>query len=511
MALANFFHKDALAISQVLRDQNTESFKEILSEHIVCIAFDKKAIASDEGKCLLDLSIRLLARLYPKVNFKSLNGNYNNEIEKFKSQAKEINPQIDFIENEEPSVVLVIGETKFELEDIPTFYIGSDGWITKFSNSYPIGLGDTNNPFGAGAAACFGAVNVFRFIFNDSLDENVLDQTFDFSLKSFQKVKEYPDQKSLVDTNLDELHLIGIGAIGNGAIWALSKIDALKGDIHLIDHEKLTKSNLQRYVLADQSNKGNKKVHLGANYFEQSNVDVFPHYNRWETYLQNEKNWNFENLGVCVDSAEDRIKIQGSLPKTITNAYTDIKLLGISRHINFIDEPCLACAYVPTEKKKDYSVKVAESLSLGDHEKKIREYLYYSKPVDKQILNLIAEANNIPLDKISEFEGIKLDEFYSEVVCGGILMDISGSKNPNEQFEAPLAFQSALAGILLASEILIQKNDLRKKKLPSSSQINILAPLNQYQPNHFNLEKNDYGNCICGDEDYKNAYIEKWQ
>ena len=74
--------------------------------------------------------------------------------------------------------------------------------------------------------------------------------------------------------------------------------------------------------------------------------------------------------------------------------------------------------------------------------------------------------------------------------------------------EVPSAFESALAGILLASEIVIDVTQLRKTPIPSISRINLLRPISKYI--NENQTKHHLGRCICQDDDFRDVYLEKW-
>jgi hypothetical protein len=65
VALAEYYDRAALAASQVIAGFAPDFFRRSLEEANVRLAIDKEAAISEEGKALADLSIRLLARLYP--------------------------------------------------------------------------------------------------------------------------------------------------------------------------------------------------------------------------------------------------------------------------------------------------------------------------------------------------------------------------------------------------------------------------------------------------------------
>ena len=77
-----------------------------------------------------------------------------------------------------------------------------------------------------------------------------------------------------------------------------------------------------------------------------------------------------------------------------------------------------------------------------------------------------------------------------------------------ESLHVPLAFQSALAGLLLASEATrdILTNGAQRKTLVR--RINVLRPLNISLPQP--VLKAGTGSCICEDLDFITAYRAKY-
>ena len=125
------------------------------------------------------------------------------------------------------------------------------------------------NPFGAGFAACLAAANLFRFLFLPD-GKSLLDEDVGFP----------PDAASLpyltAAESSDPLVLVGVGAIGNSAAWALSRTP-LGGKIWLIDPESVELSNLQRYVLCARSDEGGVKVEIARKAFRRAaSADSLP-------------------------------------------------------------------------------------------------------------------------------------------------------------------------------------------------------------------------------------------
>lgn len=508
MALAPYFDKAALAASHILNNFDITTFSARLNDHAIGLYFDDSVINSTEGNNTLDLCINLLSRLYPKIVMGTLGTNSYQKISELTQLAKGINPKIEIcLEQSEQEISLVVGNTPLQRSS-SVFYIGSDGWIVKGSSHNPVGSGKTRNPFGAGAAACFGAANVFRQFFKESLPSGKLDDEFTLSLLNYETDTNKFDNQDIQSSDLGETHLVGLGAIGNGVIWGLSHVPNICGSLHLIDDEQIETSNCQRYILTTTLSEGISKVSLAADALKSTNIKVISHNQRWGEYLQDRKDWNLLRVGVAVDSLIDRCAIQASLPRWIANAWTQTGDLGISRHDFIGDQACLMCLYIPEGGQKAYDQLIADAIGLPQCVMEVREMLYLGKPLDKEFMSRIAAALNIPVDPLLQFEGKPLQTFYSEAVCGGIILRLGGDPTQTSKAEVPMAFQSALAGIMLAAELVTHAGKLRKEPLPAMTKIDLLRPLGKYLS--INAKKHSSGFCICQDLDYISAYKNKY-
>ena len=94
--------------------------------------------------------------------------------------------------------------------------------------------------------------------------------------------------------------------------------------------------------------------------------------------------------------------------------------------------------------------------------------------------------------------------FYSKVLCGGLLI----TNEQNRQMETPMAFQSALAGILLASELVLYTTGKRKEKIEMMTRIDLLRPLVEYL--NESVLKTPDESCICHDPDFRKQYEIKY-
>ena len=259
MALGNFFGKNALAAHQILGGMTPETFEGVLGAHVVGIVFDDAAAAAREGRAAASLAVNLAARLYPRLALASLGsagGPADPLLAELTDLARSINPSIELVHVPgAATVAVVIGETPFPGAGC-TIYAGSRGWNAMISPERPRGSGDTLNPFGAGAAACFAVANVFRFVFQAHLPEPDPDSEFTLSLYDYRRGGAGEGGPGLgTDTvNLGETILAGVGAIGNAAVWALARVPGVRGLLHLVDPQVVGLSNLHATCWRDRGN-----------------------------------------------------------------------------------------------------------------------------------------------------------------------------------------------------------------------------------------------------------------
>lgn len=502
MAIANFFDKIALGASQLLKNYNQESFQRILLSHRIMVYFDEKTAESYEGKVTIELLIRLLSRLYPNLQIKQ---NVDGDIEqRLIELAKQINPEINTAAVE-PSACIVVGQSKCPF-DVPCFYIGSDSWVSHFSPNNPVITSNSNNPIGAAASACFGVANLFRLIFREQLPYSETDEAFSLSLLDFS-YGNLGQGSILPKISIKDTTLVGLGAIGNGVSWTLAKIENIDGGVNLVDHEPVSLSNLQRYILCDQNSIGKPKVEIAENFLTTEKLKANPINKKWKQHISENLHSKIETIAVCVDNPDDRIFIQGILPKKLFNAWTQQENLGVSRHIDFVNAPCVCCLYLPTTAKKSRSQEIADNLNLSGSERIIRNYLANRKPLDEALLNLIAQANEIPVEKFKQFLNGSIEIFYSEVVCGGLLISNTNScEKQNQNMEVPCAFESALSGILLAAELIKESIGYNRDEETTTTRFNLIRSNADY----LNFSENKKANCICADPIFKEVYREKW-
>jgi hypothetical protein len=503
MALPPYFTKVALGATALMQGAAAEEFRHRVDTLSVTIAFGPDAAESREGRCILDLVTNLLARFYPTLRFWSY-GSGPALVSHLQASARAINPNIEFTEQATPACI-VVGQTTAPDAQFKVF-LGSEGWTAHVSTDAPRVIGESDNPFGAGAAACIGAAFVFRHFFHEDLGVPTPAETFWLSLASYEvglgdKVQGSRDGDPEVHIDFGEVALVGVGAIGNGAVWAVGAAPC-SGVLHLVDPETVDDTNPQRYVLTDAGSR-EPKVELAAKYLHTATVRPEPHNQSWAEFASAREFALPPIVAVGLDTAFDRCAVQASLPEFLLNAWTQRGDLGVSRHEFLGDSACLACLYWPRSVRKNLDEMVMEAIRYSGPLMEVRNALYLQTQLDDGWLDRISTDMGVPRAAVEAFRNRTLDQFYREAICGGHV--IAGKQG---SVEVPMAFQSAMAGIMLAGEIIKTAREPRLQGDIVTTKIDLLRPIGTKLSER--TRKASSTKCICGDHAYLQRYKEKY-
>jgi len=495
MALADYFARSSLAASQILAGFDEQRIRMRLSKVRVGIAIGTDAAECSEGIALLDLLIRLLARLYPTLVLRG-SGIARVTADNAMAIARRINPKIEFATK--PTVEIAIGTALPSAGDWPRIYVGSSHWDAFVGTVEPYRIGKSNNPFGSGAAACLGAANLFRLVFQPreaSLDKN----------STFSALEGEPRKSRHVELGggIGEVVLVGAGAIGNGAAWALSRVP-MEGMLHLIDHQVIDLGNLQRYVLAERDDETIGKVEVLARYY-QGKIQAKPHASKFQDFVASE-GYSWRRMILALDSSRDRRSAQASLPFWIANGWTQPGDLGISTH-DFLRGACVSCMYLADHALENEDAIIAGALRVPNQLMEVRKLLHNGEGVPRPLLDSIARAYEIPIERLLPFEGRPVRTLYTEGICGGAIIPLGAVGTTRQEVHVPLAHQSSLAGVLLAASCIRDALQVARQGT-QVTRINVMQRLGTYltQP----AAKDTRGICICQDADYRDAYERKY-
>lgn len=494
MALADYFERDLVAASQVVAGFDRAAFEARVGGLRVGIVWGADAEESPSGVHLLDLAVRLLARFYPSLRLKGPAGEVRDRLE---SLALAINPRIALAQRGATDGDIVIGEQGSGFDR--AIYAGADDWTAAIGTAGRRAVSGSGQPFGAGLAASLAAANLFRMLL---LPDPKLDQ--DAIIPASSLASANPRGAPPLDL-LQDAALIGAGAIGNAAAWALARTHMREaGMLTTIDHEAIELSNLQRYVLAERRDEGAMKVDVATRDFAAGIAAVsFPH--DLATFVEH-RHHSIPAMLLALDSASDRRSAQASLPMWVANAWTQANDLGISVHPTFgLGSACVACLYLPDRSRPNEDTLVADALQVPDQVVEVRTLLHTGAGVGRAMIELIASRLGRPAELLTPYEDQPIRKLYVEGVCGGGVIPLGQVGLPSEELHVPLAHQSALAGVLLAASVALgSRHDV-------TTLVTHLDPSRPVPPapTHPARSLGD-GRCICEDRDYRYIWERKY-
>jgi len=492
MALPRFFDRAVTAVGNHLTIDR-ETLETLLSDVDVVIRLD---FAYPNAEVTGKLLVNLLARLYPRL---VLQGN-DSACDEAKALAQSINPDIEIVSNtEKDKVTVVVGANDVNADEIAA---SSAGWVASLGSST---ISGPTNPLAAAFAGALAAGEVFKRIFDNHLVTGPAPKCdFRISLLDYSESSGIND--SLCHAEVGNVAFVGLGAVGNSAIWSLSCLDRVKGEVWLVDDEEIELSNLQRYVLAtdDDLLKVCHKTLIADRYLKK--VGLSP--NLRPLPLQTFANefggaFGIDTICISLDNFQDRRAAQALLPRLIVNGYTGKTDIGASWHrIGDNSKQCLACLYRGNPSKSRLE---AMSESLGLPMKEVALLFPAEVFLSEDQIVRIETFHELTSGTLSAWIGKHLNDVYRDVICGQLSIKTSATRGE----VVPLAHQSALAGILMATELVKRTSlDLEKASQPLEQVTwgNILG----HPPKNWCQTSPATSGCICRDADYLDVYARRW-
>lgn len=221
-------------------------------------------------------------------------------------------------------------------------------------------------------------------------------------------------------------------------------------------------------------------------------------------------NYRFERVAVALYTARDRVQVQSSLPHRIYNAWTQTGDLGVSRHNFENEEACLACLYLPTAVRRNEDEIVAEELGLEGIEQvqRVRAMLYFGEPVGEAFVKEIAALTKVDESALLPLAHLPLKAFRQKAICGSIIMRAADGSSAD--LEVPMAFQSALAGVMLAAEVVASSGSVRSVPVATRSVINLMRPVPERITSTVLKRVTGAARCMCQDVDHQTVFREKY-
>lgn len=288
--------------------------------------------------------------------------------------------------------------------------------------------------------ACYAAAVALKFALGDRLPLTVPNPLIlDFSSLGIDPSSL--DQK----IDLGNAYMAGAGAIGNGSLWAFQDLH-LHGQLHIVDFDKVEDKNLQRQIWFDEHDVGELKSKRLVMKAQQSftHLKLIPRVGRLQDLEERCSGPWLRKLIVAVDSRRGRRLLQDEAPCEVFDASTtDIREVVLHYHRQPTDDACLACIYREDAAERDFESHIAEK--LGVPLAKVRELL-----IDIDAATIIASRYASSIREPSQIIGIPYETLFKSLCSEGSLV----ADHAHPPVVAPFAFVSALAGVMLAFEIV---------------------------------------------------------
>jgi len=496
VAVADYFHRNAVAVAQIVAGFDETAFRAKLESHHLVVAVGADA-QTPSGQLLAEVLVRLVARLYPAVSLRG-RGKAAPLADELSALAARINPRIELTARSRPTLAVILGRPGRAPSD-HAVYAGCSGWDALLDAGEPQPIETSANPFGAGAAACLAAAKLFRHVFlgDVAAERNVVFSTL------LREPRPSPAALPLRGVARDEDVLVGGGAIGNAAAWALAHSD-ISGRLQLVDPQAVELSNIQRYVMTERADEGTAKAPLLADRLVGA-LKFVPREMEWATFVE-ANGYSREHVLIGLDSAAARREVQASLPRWIANAWTQPEDLGVSVH-SFGRGACLSCLYLPAGQVPNEDQIYAAALRIPDRLLEVRHMLAYGTPLTEGFLAVVANALNVEKAPVLAYAGGSIRRLYADGLCGGAIVPMSSLHGPRHEMHVPVAHQSAMAGILLAAAYVAKLAGYAEDG-SRVTRLDLRRPLAQLptQP----LAADPRGICLCQDEVYREAYRRKY-
>lgn len=511
VSLPRFFDRVADAAVPLLEDADPELLRARLDRPVgLRLAGDAQLYTP-----AFDLAANLLGRLYPRIWLDAPAP----LAEAARAGILAINPQAEVLLQPADTAVpgVVIGPAPAEA-DAHQVSAHADGWTVRLDD-----LQAADRPphvLASLAAACLGVGELFRWVFAAELGAQARRGPTPARLNLISLQPEAGPDGSASIVDIGRVNLVGAGAIGQAALFAL-RAAGVGGELRVIEPELLELSNLQRYVLSGDADVGVAKVELASRALSGSRLKVSKQRRRWAAELASD--WRADGTLVALDSAQDRIGVQAALPGPIYNAWTQPRDLGWSRHEQFGEQPCLACLYWPTASRPHRHELIAHA--LGEAPLRVLAYLTAGLPVGlplplgaipalpgfampadaelwqtRSLLDDLAERFSLAPGQLADWQGASLDVLYREVVCGVAMLNFALEPGVAQEAAVPLAHQSALAGVMLAVQLVAASDPALRAARPAAveGRLNVLAD----QPQVPARPRQRTPGCLCSDPDF---------
>ena len=491
--------KNISAMSALIGKADELDFRRRLDSYKVHIILQDSAKNNENFRIACLTSLNLLPRLLRNVRYSG-----TSSILKYlpSSHLSKINLGNDGCD---PSVTLIFGREPLSVKN--PLYVGSDGWSCYLSKENPSPWETVNyNALSSMYAGSLAVGEVFKDLLPEIPSKKI--NTLEYDLITHGTAQQPVLQPKIPEIiHVDDLLLVGCGAIGQAFCHALHMTLKISGRMTFVDNDNLKKSNEQRYFGAFEENRGKNKAAIMAEFLKIGNPALFTTAvsMKYEDYANSTSPTPArEEVVSVVDNVLTRLNVQAGMPKILWNGWTDVDTgtlrYGIGRHSIVGEYECLGCSYYP-DGGSPSQMELNTALT-GFTENKIRQKLQQNMICTLQDIQSVSSKSGIPIQQLQANVGKPFRNLLHGD-CG-----VFALRQLGHDVVAPVPHVPVLCGILLATQVILERLEHTSNAVPIDSSADFYALGIPSRNCIITKQKNP--KCFCNDPIYQDVYKEKW-
>lgn len=345
-----------------------------------------------------------------------------------------------------PTVELDVGTPKGSGD----VHIAGSDWRAYVNHRSPDGDAE-RLPFGPLLAASLGVAEVFKLLLikyypdkmEDSvrLADNLVFSPLDLGDETIQPQEAVPD----APVDVGRLWIAGLGGGGSAALYALTSIPALRGDITGVDNDALDGSNGNRHLYATrrQLDEGERKAVAASEFVEESDATF-----NFEA-IDGELPHPLKEAQAAPDmvlAMVDKVPARRAIQKWFEGPLVDAGVGGQGSYSLLRVWPgegmCLGC------KHPDGSYERARETARtwGLTRERVEELDESGAEVTRDMIRSLAQVQQRDPEEFRDLLGRPFDEVRMQQECGNLELDLRPGFSPT------LPFLTAVPGFLAAAE-----------------------------------------------------------
>jgi hypothetical protein len=376
----------------------------------------------------------------------------------------------------------------------------SNGWLAFLNRN--VEPGSNENPVGAYVAACLAVCEAFKYLLENLRLDSALKRPVFFhegiQFSAFNYSVNQPEAKNPAlpsEVKVGPLLVAGVGSGGSAAILTLSAIPGIKGPFALVDPDEIIGRNLHRYPFAIQqhADQAVKKVRIAAEFLGcDSGQECLVKDTTYEACAEELRQRGFLDLVVAtVHTGTARRRIQRDLPRVLLDGAVTENGEAVVRRVFFGESACMGCFY-PQTSIYDETKVMAQALGLQVSE--VQELMGSNGRFNADQVHRISERIDAP-----PIVGERWGDWRQK--CAKLPLFVE-----NRSTEVPAAFVTAIAGVLIAGEVL------KERAFPQAvlKSYYVLDTLGRFCPAYPYLRRPSEDCDICGDPDALEVYRKRY-